>query len=263
MPYLLIVEPSKFMAGMVAEAVGAARECRRVLSEVPEALAAIAEAKPVAVVTAHELKGFCGDSLIAALKCDPRYRAVPVVLLTSSVVSATDLPYPPDSIFPKNAVGMTQVVEFLNRIGATVRLRGRKKTDSTAVHLTGRILLAEDARAIQKLVRHFLHVAGADVVAVDDGAQAVAAVRGEQFDLILMDIEMPVIDGWTATAELRKCGVTAPIVAFSAHDTPEFRAEALARGFDELLAKPISREPLIAACARLVRSADRAVPASV
>ncbi|RMF83951.1 MAG: response regulator [Planctomycetota bacterium] len=261
MSYLLIVEPSKLMAGMIADAMKASRERARIISEAPLALSMVAAEKPLAVVTALELRGIGGESLIAALKIDSRFRAVPIVLLTSRTEPRRwPPPIAPDCTVEKSAGGVKKLVEFLSQVGVMAAMRRGASSGVASEHIAGRILLAEDARAIQKLVRHMLHVAGADVVAVDDGAQAVAAAREGGFDLILMDIEMPVMDGWTATAELRRAGVDAPIVAFSAHDTPEFRAQVTERGFTDLLAKPIKRESLIEACARLLRGAQAAHP---
>ncbi len=111
------------------------------------------------------------------------------------------------------------------------------------------ILMCEDTIPTQKLQSRILQLAGAEVVAVGNGLEALEAVKDRRFDLILMDIEMPEMDGRVATTELRKQGVNVPIVAMSACDVDEFRPEAMKLGFDDVLPKPIARDAFIQSCA--------------
>jgi len=120
--------------------------------------------------------------------------------------------------------------------------------------LSGRILLAEDGPDNQRLVRHLLCSAGADVEVVGTGAaaleRALASRRpGERaFDLILMDMQMPEMDGYDATNALRRAGWTGPILALTAHALAADRDRCLASGCDDHLTKPIQRDRLLAAC---------------
>ena len=124
--------------------------------------------------------------------------------------------------------------------------------------LEGRhILLAEDCIDNQRLATTFLRKAGAEVIVVPDGAEAIRAVdeRGEGFDAILMDIQMPVMDGCEATARLRAKGYTGPILAFTANATAADREACALAGCSGFITKPVSRAMLIARLAELPRPA--------
>jgi CheY-like chemotaxis protein len=131
----------------------------------------------------------------------------------------------------------------------------REPGDSKTVSLEGRILLAEDGVDNQRLLSLYLRSAGAEVEIACDGRQAVARARaaleqGHPFDLILMDMQMPGMDGYEAATLLRASGYSLPIVALTAHAMAEDRARCLAAGCDGYLSKPISRSRLQSECAR-------------
>ncbi len=121
----------------------------------------------------------------------------------------------------------------------------------------GRVLLAEDGVDNQRLITLILRKAGAEVEVVENGREAVrhalgAAERGRAFDLILMDMQMPEMDGPTATAVLRRKGYNRPIVALTANATTADRRRCLSAGCDAFLIKPIDRSSLIDTASRFV-----------
>ncbi len=108
-----------------------------------------------------------------------------------------------------------------------------------------RVLLAEDGIDNQNLIRYLLRKAGAEVEVADNGKIAVQKAAAEHFDLILMDMQMPEMDGYEATGLLRKRGFTRPIVALTAHAMSEDRQQCLEAGCDDYLAKPVNPAKLI------------------
>jgi PAS domain S-box-containing protein len=121
--------------------------------------------------------------------------------------------------------------------------------------LKGRILLAEDGPDNQRLIVHILQKAGAEIIAVDNGKaaldEALRAWRQENpFDLILMDMQMPIMDGCAAVRHLRAMGYSNPIIALTAHAMDEARRQCLAAGCDDYAAKPINRHALLSLAAQ-------------
>ncbi len=134
-----------------------------------------------------------------------------------------------------------------------------------------RVLLAEDSPDNQRLFSFLLERAGAEVEVAENGQEAVrlalAAARStpgrdgaRPFDLILMDMQMPVLDGYQATQQLRRCGFAQPIVALTANSLKEDCVRCLAVGCNEFATKPIDRDALIAIVGRWSNGAVTAAP---
>lgn len=107
--------------------------------------------------------------------------------------------------------------------------------------LRGRVLLAEDGPDNQRLIALRLRQAGVSVAIAADGRAALERLAAESFDLVLMDLQMPVVDGASAVARLRRGGYELPIVALTARATSADRERCLAAGFDDYLTKPIDK----------------------
>jgi two-component system, sensor histidine kinase len=118
-------------------------------------------------------------------------------------------------------------------------------TLATSPTLRGRVLLVEDGPDNQRLVGHLLRRAGLEVEIAGNGRIAVDRIGGgERFDLVLMDMQMPELDGYDATRLLRANGLQTPIVALTAHATVHDKKACLDAGCSDYLTKPIDRRRL-------------------
>ncbi len=137
--------------------------------------------------------------------------------------------------------------------------RGSADLSPRRPDLTGaRVLVVEDGADNQRLIQTYLQLDGATVIIAADGRAGVDAVNAvidtpSAFDLVLMDMQMPVLDGYGATRELRAAGYDRPIVALTAYATSGDRARCLEAGCDDFLSKPVSREDLARTCAEWIR----------
>ncbi len=119
-----------------------------------------------------------------------------------------------------------------------VSLKSEIKTDSIP-NITGRVLLVEDIVDNQKLISMYLHQAGLSVEIANNGQEALNKVNNKEYSVILMDIQMPVMDGLSATKRLREDNYENPIIALTANVLKNERDVYLQAGFDAILTKPI------------------------
>jgi len=133
--------------------------------------------------------------------------------------------------------------------------------DPNAIQLRGRVLLAEDGPDNQRLISFILAKAGLDVTVANNGKVAVelaldALDTGEPMDVILMDMQMPVMDGYEATSVLRRRAYNGPIIALTAHAMAGDREKCEAAGCDGFATKPIDRASLLKLIQSYVKQGD-------
>jgi len=151
-------------------------------------------------------------------------------------------------------VGAGSRFEFTAQVGhakgevEVVKRRAKTRDRSSQLFHDRTVLLAEDNPINQQLALAFLQRAGAKVDIAETGRQAVARAVANSYDVILMDIRMPEMDGLEATRELRNQGLKVPIIAVSADAIGERRSRALEAGCNGYVTKPIDFETLVSEC---------------
>ncbi|MEE9405496.1 MAG: ATP-binding protein [Algisphaera sp.] len=125
-----------------------------------------------------------------------------------------------------------------------------QETDTPPHPILTRVLLVEDGEDNRRFISRFLSKHGVTVEMAENGrighdAALAAQTAGQPFDLILMDMQMPEMDGYTATSKLRAAGYTHPVVALTAHAMADDRRKCLDAGCDDYLTKPIHHAKLI------------------
>jgi two-component system, OmpR family, alkaline phosphatase synthesis response regulator PhoP len=120
-----------------------------------------------------------------------------------------------------------------------------------------RILLVEDEPSIRDVVRMNLELEGYEVVTSDNGRKALDAIEGQHFDLLLLDVMLPEVDGFTIAEQVRLSNMEVPILMLTAKDTPADRIMGLKKGADDYLVKPFNLEELLLRVNNLVRRSQR------
>ena len=132
--------------------------------------------------------------------------------------------------------------KFVSSKPDTSKAKKHTVIDSHNTKVTGKVLLAEDNVDNQRLVSMYLKMLGADVVIANNGKEAVELTESDNFDLILMDMQMPVMNGLDATQRLREMNYTKPIVALTANAMKEDIDACYSVGCDDFIHKPISQQ---------------------
>jgi len=223
-----------------------------------------------------------GYQLAAAVRADPDFAGLPIVLMTSDGLAQGDDAHRPLGV----AAWLTKPLrqsELFDALAGAVAAAGDDPTaaptpaptlaprpapaDAAAGRADGlRVLLAEDHPVNQKVAARLLEGLGHRVVVVGDGRRAVEALAAGGFDVVLMDVQMPVMDGFEAVAAVRAAEAggrpVVPIVAVTAHAMKGDRERCLAAGFDGYLSKPIRADDLRAALEAAAAAGSTATPAA-
>ena len=127
---------------------------------------------------------------------------------------------------------------------------------------SAKVLLVEDNEINMQVARELLEAQGLTVVCANNGMEALHALEGETFDLVLMDVQMPELDGYQATRRIREEPHLAklPVIALTAHAMESEREKCLAAGMDGYLTKPIDPDKLVETLNQWIDSADPATP---
>jgi signal transduction histidine kinase/DNA-binding response OmpR family regulator len=129
-------------------------------------------------------------------------------------------------------------------------LKNPSWVSTTLPTLAGRVLLAEDNKDMQRVLIYFLKRSGLQVEIVENGSLVVQKALAGRFDVILMDMQMPVLDGYEATSALRQAGYWRPVIALTAHAMLGDREKYTSCGLTDYLTKPVQVQQLLAAIAR-------------
>ncbi len=154
---------------------------------------------------------------------------------------------------------------WVERLDVSDGSADRKPRSTVGRVLKGRVLFADDGADNRRLVSHVLRRAGLQVTVVENGKEAVERAReaqgaGESFDVILLDMQMPVLDGYQATRALRDGGYVGPIAALTANAMQGDRERCLAEGCDEFLTKPIVIPRLLETLAHMLDRGHQVKP---
>ncbi|HEX3356423.1 MAG TPA: ATP-binding protein [Tepidisphaeraceae bacterium] len=154
------------------------------------------------------------------------------------------------------AGGSLQGIEMITEVNESM-LAPRQTDKVVNIAVKGRILLCEDGLDNQRLISLYLDRAGATVQIAENGKIGVEMASIQKFDLILMDMQMPEMDGYTAASKLRAKGIDVPIIALTANALSEDRAKCLASGCSDYLSKPITKELLLQTVAGYLKSKNQ------
>lgn len=232
--------------GFLAEAVASGPAALSRLREAAEAGAPFA----LLLFDTH-LPGLPGLQLASAVRSDERLQAMRVIVLSSAVelVAQEDCRRLDISACLVKPLRQTELFASVVRALESSQGRRARSVASLRPRLRGHVLLAEDNESNQVVACAHLERAGLRVSTASDGQQALDLLAEEAFDLVLMDCQMPIIDGFAATRILRQrengSGLHLPVVALTANAMAGDRERCLAAGMDDYLPKPYSGETIM------------------
>lgn len=116
-----------------------------------------------------------------------------------------------------------------------------------------RVLIAEDNVLNQRIIEILIKKNGWICTMVADGSEAVDECINGNYDVILMDIDMPVMNGWEATIEIRKKNISIPIIALTAYSEESFKKKSFESGMNNFLSKPYDKEEIYKAILMAVK----------
>ncbi|MBW2353409.1 MAG: response regulator [Deltaproteobacteria bacterium] len=216
-----------------------------------------------ALLLDHQMPGMDGEDVARAIQADPRLRG-PRILILTSIGQRGDAKKFRElgcSAYLTKPVRQSQLLDALAEALVQEKPSGRgggdapSRPDIITRHSLGegiarsaRILLAEDNLVNQKVATKILEKGGHRVDVVANGKQALKALDKNEYDIVLMDVQMPEMDGYTATRAIRnsRLGIRSiPVIAMTAHAMKGDREKCLAAGMDDYISKPVKPKELL------------------
>ena len=191
------------------------------------------------------MPGVDGFDVLQKMKSSEKTKNIPVVIYTGKKLTAKDrsrLSHSYELLLQKTKETPETLLSQLNNL-IPKRIVKREERPATK----GNILLAEDDPSGQKLMKHLLNQLGYQVQMAETGKEVLDKLNsGSSFDIVLMDMEMPIMDGFTATREIRKNEKykDLPVIALTAHAMKEHRNKTIESGCTDYISKPVNREKL-------------------
>ncbi|MBW2050531.1 MAG: response regulator, partial [Deltaproteobacteria bacterium] len=216
-----------------------------------------------AVLLDHQMPGMGGEDVARAIQADSRLKDLRVLILTSVVErgDAKKFKNLGCSAYLTKPVRQSQLLDALAEALVEVEKPGEEaeekpsRPDIIIRHSLGegvargsRILLAEDNVVNQKVAMKILEKGGHRIDAVANGREALEALHRVQYDIVLMDVQMPEMDGYAATREIRSPDSPVrniPVIAMTAHAIKGDREKCLAAGMDDYISKPVRPKELL------------------
>ncbi len=292
---VLVVDDNATSRRMLAEMLGAWRLTPQVVDSGEAALAVLeaptrTAAIPALIITDHEMPGIDGIALTQRLKANPALAGIRIVMLSSSNLpqDVTRARRAGVEVFLSKPVGQSELLDAIMSVFAPTLAppTAPPAAASPVATVAGgpglRVLIAEDNVVNQRVASGLLQRRGHRAVVVGTGRAALEALESQPFDVVLMDIEMPELDGFEATAAIRayereiRSGARPvptgnayavardrdrriPIVALTAHAMKGMQERCLAAKMDGYVSKPVRAETLDAALAPFIPEATVAI----
>jgi len=194
------------------------------------------------------MPGVDGFEVLKKMKASKKTRDIPVVIYTGKKLTPKDrsrLSHNYELLLEKTHETPETLLKQINKL-VPKKVKIKEKVEKKGDKPIARILLADDDPSGQKLMNHLLKQMGYFVDLATNGKDVIAKLNKGNYDLVLMDMEMPIMDGFTATREIRKNEKfeDLPIIALTAHAMKEHRKKTLDAGCTDYISKPVNREKL-------------------
>jgi two-component system sensor histidine kinase/response regulator len=219
------------------------------------------EGRPFRLIVLDErMPGMDGLEVLARIRANPRLRGATIMMLTSDDRSSS-------AARCRSMGGEAYLIKPIKPAELLMTIRrvvghgeaGLKSARAADLHFSGQrlsVLIAEDNAVNQKLAIAMLQKLGHHATLAGDGAEAVEKWKANKFDLILMDVQMPEVDGFEATRRIRAeelaVGGSIPIIAMTAHAMTGDRERCMESGMDDYISKPVRLEALAKTIARVI-----------